>query len=195
MKFINSIYNIILATIFVSCEADCTIDGISNSEFVRGVILEDCHINYLINDLYNFKTDKLENPIKEKQNNYYLFATSSPYLCGGCARVGLGLVNHFSSIYPGQVKLVVTDYYRKDTNRSISEIEYDANLDVYLDINGECIKFLYNKSNLLTEAWYLIIDQYGNIVYAVAKPYDFEYEIPESEAETIIDQFHKYLIR
>ncbi len=194
MKFQNKYLILTFAVFIINCGKYCFIDNISDSEFVRGVNLENCNINYLQKDLlYNYQSGKFEKLIKNKDYKYYFIATSTPYLCGGPGRVGLEIVKHFSDIYPGQVKFVVSDYYRKDTNRSISEIDNASKLEIFLDINGECIKYLYNKSNLLTEAWYLIIDQRGKIVYAVAKPYEFKYNISESEKAEIVDVFHHYL--
>lgn len=187
---------ILLLYSLVGCSvADKSIDFLKSKynlqELCNGIEIVNHNIDFFYFPVYDLNNKEVKADYFTNNHKYQLIITSSPYLCGGCARANIELVNYFAKKYPDQVKFIVENWYIKDTLEGLKNANLDENVEIYLDKNGRNIQRLKSINDKLSSAWYIIIDGYNHIRYLVVKSY--YYQPNKLQWGKIINKIEEYL--
>jgi len=187
---------ILLLYSLVGCSvADKSINFLKNKynlqELCNGIEIVNHNIDFFYFPVYDLNNKEAKADYFTDNHKFQLIITSSPYLCGGCERANIELVNHFAKKYPDQVKFIVENWYIKNTREGLENANLADNVEIYLDKNGRNIQRLKSINDKLSSAWYIIIDENNHIIYLVAKSY--YYQPDELQWEKIINKIEEYL--
>lgn len=150
-------------SLFIEC---CS--GTVNQQFLQKVKINN------LQDLHNNKVNL--NMLLEK-NKYSLIVTCSPYLCGGCERVDLELINQLAQDYPKQVFFLLSEWNPYDTKKTMTKYHFDNNLLIYIDKMGSIMNPLLKMDNRFMYAAYFIVDDNLKPVYMLLKSYDVSVDV------------------
>ncbi len=148
----------------------------NNSEISKifSELTKDDIIYGTIHEPYSLFTDKsqlikYEDKTSVKKfgdKKYYYLGLISPYECGGCDALGSRRFNKLAEDFPGQVVMIVADYYRKETVRAIKDSGF-KNIPIYLDVNAEILENIKRIHKGYDDNWHFIVDSEGNIVFSI----------------------------
>lgn len=160
-------------------------------ELCNGIEIINHNIDFAFFPFYDLNNKEVGLNNFAKNDKYQLIITCSPYLCGGCKRANIELANYLAEKYSGKVKLIVENWYIKDTLESLENVNLADNITIYLDKNGRNIQRLKSINDKVNSVWYIIIDEHNHIRYLVANSY--YYHPDELQWEKIISKIEEYL--
>lgn len=102
----------------------------------------------------------------------YLIASCSPYVCGECNRINISYLNQLAEEFPGQIILSLADWYRKDTEKMLSETNTSTKIKIFYDNKGKNIESIKQLNSEHLDTWYFIVDKNNMLKYLIAITYN-----------------------